>query len=318
MAQRAARRRTGSAAARVRVPTARLRRARRAWPGTRAALSALRSTRRRRRWWRAPPAARSRCSTSRLPKARAPPRRGCALRPLTRRALAARQSCAPSPATAPPASPLTSTPTVRPAAALLPCALRVFLRQNARSACRVLNACLRAQASFSRRARWTRASRSGTCAAAGACRRSAATAAACPKSRSALTADGSSPAATMARSRRVTRAQLRVRTPPALTAAVRRQLWDLAAGKVLVEFAPHAAGVTAVECVPSIENMRSAQHRRCADVARDVAASTRMSSCWPLRRRTAPRACGTWKPGRWCPKVRAPCFCLLALRLHCS
>ena len=232
---------------------------RRAWPGTRAALSALRSTRRRRRWWRAPPAARSRCSTSRLPKARAPPRRGCAHRPLTRRALAACQSCAPSPATAPPASPWTSTPTVRPAAALLPCALRVFLRQNARSACRVLNACLRAQASFSRRARWTRASRSGTCAAAGACRPSAATAAACPKSRSAQTADGSSPAATTARSRRVTRAQLRVRTPPALTAAVRRQLWDLAAGKVLVEFAPHAAGVTAVECVPTFQYMNEAR-----------------------------------------------------------
>lgn len=45
------------------------------------------------------------------------------------------------------------------------------------------------------------------------------------------------------------------------------QLWDLTAAKVLVEFAPHAAAVSAVECV-----------RPCAD-ARCVRADTSSSPC---------------------------------------
>jgi hypothetical protein len=67
------------------------------------------------------------------------------------------------------------------------------------------------------------------------------------------------------------------------------QLWDLTAAKVLVEFAPHAAAVSAVECVHPHADARCVR----ADTSSSPAASTRMSSSSPPPPPTAPPACGT-------------------------
>ncbi len=67
-----------------------------------------------------------------------------------------------------------------------------------------------------------------------------------------------------------------LRALPLTRTAVRVQLWDLAAGKVLHEFPPHAGAVTATECAAGGAATDSCHE---SEFLRRNAGSTHTSSC---------------------------------------